>query len=41
AGLSSEETAAAMGVSVAALQRELRLVKAWLVKAIRAATHDA
>lgn len=40
AGLSSEETAAAMGVSVAALQRDLRIVKAWLLKAIRAATHD-
>jgi RNA polymerase sigma factor (TIGR02999 family) len=35
AGLSSEETAATLGVSVAALQRDLRVVKAWLLKAIR------
>lgn len=35
AGLSSEETAAALGMSVSALQRELRFVKAWLLKAIR------
>jgi RNA polymerase sigma factor (TIGR02999 family) len=35
AGLSSEETAAALGISVSELQRELRFVKAWLLKAIR------
>lgn len=35
AGLSSEETAAALGMSVSELQRQLRFVKAWLLKAIR------
>lgn len=35
AGLSSEDTAAALGISLAALQRDLRVVKAWLLKAIR------
>lgn len=38
AGLSSEETAAALGISVAELHRELRFVKAWLLKAIRSRT---
>ena len=40
AGLSSEETAAALGISVATLHRELRVAKAWLMKAIGSATHD-
>ena len=41
AGLSSEETAAALGTSVASLQRDLRVVKAWLLKAIRTVPHDS
>lgn len=38
AGLSSEETALALGISVAELHRKLRFVKAWLLKAIRERT---
>ncbi len=37
AGMSSEETAEAFGVSVATLHRELRLAKAWLLKAMKPA----
>jgi RNA polymerase sigma factor (TIGR02999 family) len=40
AGLSSEETAAALGISVATLHRDLRTAKAWLMKAISKSTHD-
>lgn len=35
AGLGSEQTAEAFGVSVATLHRELRLAKAWLMKAMK------
>lgn len=41
AGLSSEETAATLGISVASLQRDLRVVKAWLLKAIRTVPRDS
>lgn len=41
AGLSSEETAAALGISVATLHRELRVAKAWLMKSIGSAPHDS
>lgn len=34
AGLSPEETAAALGISVGTLNRDLRTAKAWLMKAI-------
>jgi RNA polymerase sigma factor (TIGR02999 family) len=40
AGLSSEETAAALGISVATLHRELRIAKAWLMKAMGSTPHD-
>ena len=39
-GLSVEETAAALGISLSTLNRELRTAKAWLTKTIRAALHD-
>lgn len=35
AGMNSEETASAFDVSVATLHRELRLAKAWLLKAMK------
>lgn len=35
AGLSSEETASAFGISVATMHRELRVGKAWMLKAIK------
>jgi len=41
AGLSSEETAAALGISVATLHRDLRTAKAWLMKAISKAPHES
>lgn len=41
AGLSSEETAAALGISVATLHRDLRTAKAWLMKAISKGPHDS
>lgn len=41
AGLSSEETAAALGISVATLHRELRIAKAWLMKAIGGSAHES
>ena len=41
AGLSIEETAATLDISVSTLNRELRTAKAWLTKTIRAALHDA
>ena len=40
AGLSVEETAATLEISVSTLNRELRTAKAWLTKTIRAAMHD-
>jgi RNA polymerase sigma-70 factor, ECF subfamily len=40
AGLSSEETAAALGISVATLHRDLRTAKAWLMKSISKGTHE-
>jgi RNA polymerase sigma-70 factor (ECF subfamily) len=39
-GLSVEETATALDISVSTLNRELRTAKAWLTKTIRAALHD-
>ncbi len=39
-GLSVEDTAAALDISVSTLNRELRTAKAWLTKTIRAALHD-
>lgn len=41
AGLSADETAAALGISVATLHRDLRTAKAWLMKAISKAPHDS
>ena len=35
AGLSVEETAAALGISVAAVEREWRFIRAWLKHALR------
>ena len=35
------QTAAALGISVATLHRELRVAKAWLMKAISSAPHDS
>ena len=40
AGLSPEETAATLGISLTTFHRELRTAKAWLTKTIRAALHD-
>ncbi len=40
AGLSSEETAAALGISVATLHRDLRTAKAWLMKSISKGLHE-
>ncbi len=37
AGMSSEETASAFDISVATLHRELRVAKAWLLKAMKPA----
>ena len=39
-GLSVEDTAATLDISVSTLNRELRTAKAWLTKTIRAALHD-
>ena len=40
AGLSIEETAATLDISISTMNRELRTAKAWLTKTIRAALHD-
>lgn len=41
AGLSPEETAAALGISVGTLNRDLRTAKAWLMKAISKSSRES